>query len=149
MSRGVSASAHAETYLQLAEGTVEGPSNVTFVAGRGLVEFPETTRTHVIRWVRLRVVGVESSVMHRAGRCGLRVLNGRADVANCTLQWARIAAISQIAKLNLRNVTYPRPRSCCRRIVRTRHWRRHNLRTVVYRIISQASVCNAMWCACA
>ncbi|KFG82205.1 hypothetical protein MANI_004268 [Metarhizium anisopliae] len=49
MSRGVSASAHAETYLQLAEGTVEGPSNVTFVAGRGLVEFPETTRTHVIR----------------------------------------------------------------------------------------------------
>ncbi|KAH6608906.1 hypothetical protein Trco_002252 [Trichoderma cornu-damae] len=41
---GISGPAHAEVYLQLAEGQVEVPWHATFVAGKGLVDFPQTRK---------------------------------------------------------------------------------------------------------
>ncbi|KAM0258471.1 hypothetical protein ACHAQJ_003810 [Trichoderma viride] len=44
---GVSGPAHAEVYLQLAEGKVEAPWHTTFVAGKGIVDFPETRKAYI------------------------------------------------------------------------------------------------------
>lgn len=44
MGGAISGPAHAEFYLQLAEGKVQSPSNATFVAGKGFVDFPGTQK---------------------------------------------------------------------------------------------------------
>ncbi|KAL7793202.1 hypothetical protein V8C37DRAFT_402005 [Trichoderma ceciliae] len=44
---GISGTAHAEVYLQLAERAVEAPWHTTFVAGKGIVDFPETRKTYI------------------------------------------------------------------------------------------------------
>ncbi|RFU81833.1 short-chain dehydrogenase reductase sdr [Trichoderma arundinaceum] len=43
----ISGPAHAEFYLQLAEHKVDAPWHATFVAGKGLVDFPETRQTYI------------------------------------------------------------------------------------------------------
>jgi hypothetical protein len=47
VNNNVSGDAHAEAYLQLAEGKVEQPWHTTFVAGKGFVDFPETRKAYI------------------------------------------------------------------------------------------------------
>ncbi|UKZ75963.1 hypothetical protein TrVFT333_003659 [Trichoderma virens FT-333] len=47
VGNAISGPAHAEVYLQLAEGKVEAPWHTTFVAGKGIVDFPETRKAYI------------------------------------------------------------------------------------------------------
>ncbi|KAL7906235.1 hypothetical protein GGI35DRAFT_459121 [Trichoderma velutinum] len=43
----ISGPAHAEVYLQLADGKVDAPWHTTFVLGKGIVDFPETRKAYI------------------------------------------------------------------------------------------------------
>ncbi|KAL7939074.1 hypothetical protein V8C35DRAFT_285630 [Trichoderma chlorosporum] len=43
----ISGPAHAEVYLELADGKVDAPWHTTFVAGKGIVDFPETRKAYI------------------------------------------------------------------------------------------------------
>ncbi|KAL6816454.1 hypothetical protein J3E69DRAFT_345483 [Trichoderma sp. SZMC 28015] len=47
----ISGPAHAEVYLQLADGKVDAPWHTTFVAGKGIVDFPETRKAYIDNYV--------------------------------------------------------------------------------------------------
>ncbi|KAL7945190.1 hypothetical protein V8C42DRAFT_324853 [Trichoderma barbatum] len=47
VTTGISGPAHAEAYLQLAEGKVDVPWHTTFVPGKGFVDFPQTTKAYI------------------------------------------------------------------------------------------------------
>ncbi|PNP55307.1 hypothetical protein THARTR1_04449 [Trichoderma harzianum] len=47
VGNNISGPAHAEVYLQLAEGKVDAPWHTTFVDGKGIVDFPETRKAYI------------------------------------------------------------------------------------------------------